>query len=96
MTVWIKMNISVKQYVLMKQMPYLTVVKYLKILVQKYRQVTYKYYLYFEIYSNIERARTLLLNLLEYATNTDISLPMLKEHGSLIAAFDAIPEILNT
>lgn len=55
-----------------------------------------KYYLYFEIYSNIERARTLLLNLLEYATNTDISLPILKEHGSLIAAFDAIPEILNT
>lgn len=55
-----------------------------------------KFYLYFEIYSDIEKARNLLLNLLEYATNTDITPALLKEHGKIIAAFDAIPEILNT
>lgn len=55
-----------------------------------------KFYLYFEVYSDIEKARNLLLNLLEYATNTDVSPMLLKEHGKIIAAFDAIPEILNT
>lgn len=55
-----------------------------------------KYYLYFEIYSTAEQAKKLLLNLLEYATNTPISDCMLKEHGTIITEYDAIPELLKT